>query len=75
VFSEDGASTGTGTFVLRSGNRLAQTLPELVPGFPGQMRGWVRVTTEGGPIVACEIFGNSASDFLVAVPPQPIPKR
>jgi hypothetical protein len=72
VFSEDGVPTGAGSLVLRSGRRIAQTLSELVPGFPGQMRGYVRITASGGPVIAYEVFGNASADFLAAVPPQGI---
>jgi hypothetical protein len=72
VFSEKGVKTGTATRLLAGGNRVSKTLPELVPAITNQARGYIRLTSDGGPIVAFELFGDQALDFLAAVPPQPI---
>lgn len=72
VFSEGGQPTGHRIIVLRPGERLADTLPGLV-GLNRQIRGYMRLTSNGGPIIAFELFGEaSAVDFLAAVPPQRI---
>jgi hypothetical protein len=72
VFSEQGVKTGTAALALPGGNRVSKTLPELVPAITNQARGYIRLTSSGGPIVAFELFGDQALDFLAAVPPQPI---
>ena len=72
VFSEQGNKTGTATLRLAGGNRISKTLPELVPAITNQARGYIRLTSSGGPIVAFELFGDQTLDFLAAVPPQPI---
>ena len=72
VFSEQGDKTGTAALSLSGGNRISRTLPELVPAITNQARGYIRLTADGGPIVAFELFGDQTLDFLAAVPPQPI---
>ncbi len=72
VFSERGDKTGSGTFLVGSGSRLSQTLPQYIPAISEQVRGYIRISTTGGPIVAFELFGGQALEFLAAVPPQPI---
>jgi hypothetical protein len=73
LYAEQGQQTGTRTFTLGSGMRLSRTLPQIIPGFTRQLRGHIRITTAGGPIVAYELFGESSSlDFLAAVPPKVI---
>ncbi len=72
VFSEQGNKTGSAPLRLGGGNRVSKTLPELVPAIANQARGYIRLTSSGGPIVAFELFGDQTLDFLAAVPPQPI---
>ncbi len=72
VYSETGAQTGTATLALPPGNRISRTLPQLVPAISSQVRGYIRISTTGGPIIAFELFGDQALSFLAAVPPQPI---
>ena len=72
VFSAQGDKTGTAALPLSGGNRISRTLPELVPAITNQARGYIRLTADGGPIVAFELFGDQTLDFLAAVPPQPI---
>ncbi len=72
VYSEQGTKTGSGIVSLGAGNRTSRTLPELVPAISNQVRGFIRLTSSGGPVVAFELFGDQAQDFLAAVPPQPI---
>jgi hypothetical protein len=72
VYSEKGVQTGTATFPLARGNRTSRTLPQFVPAISEQLRGYIRITTAGGPVVAFELFGDQALEFLAAVPPQPI---
>jgi hypothetical protein len=73
VYSEQGDHTGSGTVSIGAGGRLSQTLPQLVRGFGQQMRGYIRLSTSGGPVVSFGIFGEASSGrFLAAIPPQPI---
>jgi hypothetical protein len=72
VFSEQGSRTGSAVVPLRGGGRVSKTLPELVPAISEQVRGHIRLSSSGGPVVAFELFGDQASDFLAAVPPQRI---
>ena len=72
VYSEQGQKTGTGKVSLPPGNRVSRTLPQLVPAITNQVRGFIRLTSTGGPIIAFELFGDQAQEFLAAVPPQPI---
>jgi hypothetical protein len=72
VFSEKGAKTGSATLVLAAGNRVSKTLPELLPAVSDQVRGYIKLAVTGGAIVAFELFGDQALEFLAAVPPQPI---
>ena len=72
VHSEMGIRTGTVTFPMEPGTRLSKMLHELIPGFAGQLRGYIRISTAGGPIVTFELFGDTSVNFLAAVPPQRI---
>jgi hypothetical protein len=72
VVSEGGTRTGTATLLLVAGGRIAKTLPELVPAVSSQIRGYIRLSSTGGPIVAFELFGDQNLDFLAAVPSQAI---
>jgi hypothetical protein len=72
VYSDQGARTGTAGIQLPAGGRISKTLPELVPAIVEQVRGYIRVTSAGGPISAFELFGSQNLDFLTAVPAQPI---
>lgn len=73
VYSEQGAHTGNGVVTLGQGERFSKTLPQIIPGFGQQMRGYIRVGTTGGPVIAFGIFGEAAEvRFLAAIPPQPI---
>lgn len=69
VHSDKGAKTGTTTFVLGKGSRMAKTLPQLVSTITNQLRGYLRVTSTL-PLVAFELFGDQLLEFLAAVPPQ-----
>ncbi|MBZ5498295.1 MAG: hypothetical protein LAP85_17985 [Acidobacteriia bacterium] len=72
IYSEQGQPTGQVTIPMKPGERLARTLPQLVPGFT-QMRGYIRMAASGGPIVAFGLFGEASSvQFLAAIPPQAI---
>jgi hypothetical protein len=72
VFSEGGVKTGTVTFPLARGNRTSRTLPQFIPAISEQLRGYIRITVTGGSVIAFELFGDQALEFLAAVPPQPI---
>ena len=73
VYSEQGFHTGNGTVALGPGERLSRTLPQLIPEFGQQMRGYIHMAAKGGPVIAFGLFGEAASlRFLAAIPPQPI---
>ncbi len=72
VHSEKGNLTGKSSFILPGGNRVSKTLPQLVPEITDQMRGFIRISSEGGPIVVFELFGDQSLQFLATVPPQSI---
>ncbi len=72
VFSESGAKTGSAAFKLGKGMRISKTLPQYVPALAEQARGFIRIGTVGGPVVAFELFGGQSLEFLAAVPPQPV---
>ncbi len=68
VFSETGVKAGTYTTSLSSNSRFSRLLTELVPGSVGQMRGFV-VLRSTYPVIAQQLFGDGAMEFLSAVPP------
>jgi len=68
VFTEVGLQSGFTFFDMLSGTRRSDLLADLVPGSAGQVRGYITVESTR-PIVAQQLFGNFALDFLSAVPP------
>lgn len=73
VFKETGELAGSQTLALAAGNRLSQTVGQLVPAASGQLRGYIRVRATGGSVAIFELFGDTGlSLFLSAVPPQVI---
>ncbi len=58
--------------VQAGGSRIVGILPQLVPDVKEQVRGYIRVTSQSGPVVAFELFGDTGLSFLAAVPPQPV---
>jgi hypothetical protein len=72
VFDEKGWMTGINMLSLAPGQRLSQTLGQLVPSVAGQQRGYVMVNALGSPGLAIfELFGDTElKRFLSAVPPQ-----
>ncbi len=72
VYSAQGTRTGTQTILLPRGTRRVGTLPQLVPAITGQLGGYIRLSSDGGPIIAFELFGDANLSFLAAVPPQVI---
>ncbi|GAB4235168.1 MAG: hypothetical protein Kow00109_08410 [Acidobacteriota bacterium] len=70
VFRYDGTQVGQAVVILPANGRISRLLtePELVPASAGQMGGYIRVVANL-PIVAQELFGNLALDFLSAVVP------
>jgi hypothetical protein len=69
VFSKRGIPVGSATLTLDPGARVARTLAQLVPGLT-QLGGYVRVTSRGGAVASFAVYGDSALEFLAAVPPQ-----
>ena len=72
VYSEKGIETGAATIRLAGGTRVAGVLPQLVPAISEQLRGYVRVLSDRGPVVAFELFRDREVSFLAAVPPQAV---
>jgi hypothetical protein len=72
VYSAEGTKTGSAAIPLPGGNRVSKLLGEFVPAVQAQRGGYIRMTATDGPIVAFELFGTQTSDFLTAVPAQPI---
>jgi hypothetical protein len=72
VYSEKGIETGAATIRLAGGARVVGVLPQLVPAISAQLRGYVRVASDRGPVVAFELFGDQEVSFLAAVSPQSI---
>jgi hypothetical protein len=72
VYSSQGAKMGTKSFTLPRGNRISQTLPELVSTIQEQQGGYVRISVSGGSVIAFGLFGTQSLDFLAAVPAQAI---
>lgn len=70
VFRFDGTPVGQAKVILPANGRISRLLtePELVPASAGQMGGYIWVRSDR-PIVAQELFGNLALDFLSAVVP------
>ena len=68
VMGSGGLPTGGLEFVLKAGERLSRTLPELVPESAGQVGGYVLVQSSL-PLIGQELFGNMTLDYLSAVPP------
>ncbi|HEY3129706.1 MAG TPA: fibronectin type III domain-containing protein, partial [Acidobacteriota bacterium] len=68
VFSDQGVMTGQTSFQLGGASRISKLLAELLPSTAGQAGGYLVVrSTE--PLVAQQLFGDAALNFLSAVPP------
>ncbi len=72
VFSSNGTMTGATRFLLRGFNRIAATLPELVPGLNTQLEGHIRIRVSGGAVVACATIGDQSLQSLVSLPAERI---
>ena len=70
VYSPEGVRTGvtTAPVALGPGKRISKVLTELIPGTLGQMGGYI-VLSSTQPMIAQEVFGDSAATLLSAVPP------
>ncbi len=68
AFGRDGLLAGETTKILEPGGRIARTLVELVPATDGMSGGFVMLESSR-PIVAQQLFGNAALDYMSAVPP------
>jgi hypothetical protein len=69
VFNHRGILAAQANLTLGPLGRKVKTLGELVPGL-NQIGGYLRVSASGGPISSFAVYGDSALDFLVAIPPQ-----
>jgi len=68
VFDRDGLKIGEAAVELKAHGRISNTLVELVPESAGLVRGYIIVTATR-PVVAQQLFGNLALDYLSAVIP------
>jgi hypothetical protein len=70
VYSPQGTKIGAlaSPLQLDPGKRISKLLTELVPGTVGQMGGFI-VLRSSQPIIAQEVFGDTSTTFLSAVPP------
>jgi hypothetical protein len=69
VFERRGILAAKTDLTLGPQTRIVCTLGQLIPGI-NQVGGYIHVTSNGGPLAAYVIYGDSALDFMVAVPPQ-----
>ncbi|HSR52597.1 MAG TPA: penicillin acylase family protein [Acidobacteriota bacterium] len=67
VLSSQGQPTGQGSLSLAPGQRLSQTLTELIPATQGQQGGLILIDSDR-PIVAQALFGTNTLTLLSAVP-------
>jgi hypothetical protein len=74
IRDENGAQTGLGQLILPAGHKISQMLPDFVPGFLPQVKGYITLTAleSNAALLAFELFGDTALDFLAAVPAQPL---
>ncbi len=68
VFDRNGYPVGNGTRVVEPRGRFSLTLLELIPETGGMSGGFVSIESNR-PIVAQQLFGNAALDYLSAVNP------
>jgi len=68
VFDQVGTKTGETELTLPGKTRKSALLHELVPSTTGQVRGSVRLTATG-PIVAQQVFADTTTPRMSAVPP------
>jgi len=71
VFDHQAVKSGQGEFVLQPKTRKSALLHELVPSTTGQVRGFVHVAANG-PVITQEIFADTATPRMSAVPPTPL---
>jgi hypothetical protein len=71
VIDQNGTKMGSAPVDLGAGERVSRTLPQLITGIGGQIRGYMRISATG-PIVASELVGDQMLQFLTAVRPQRI---
>jgi len=69
VFERRGILAARTDLTLGPQTRIVRTLGQLIPGI-NQVGGYIHVTSSGGPVAAFAVYGDSALDFLVAIPPQ-----
>jgi hypothetical protein len=71
AYSQRGILTASSSFTMGGGTRLARTLAQLMNGF-GQIGGYLRISSKGGPITTFGVYGDSSLDSLVAVLPHAV---
>ena len=73
AFDSNGAASGSASFELAPGQRLASLLNGLMPETNGQVGGYVKVTSDQ-LLFGFELFGSVDGQLLSAVPPQRLAK-
>ena len=68
AFDRNGFPVGNAAKILEPGGRFSLTLLELIPETEGMSGGFVELESSR-PIVAQQLFGNAALDYMSAVPP------
>ena len=69
VFDRNGILVGETEIMLLQNQRRSSLIDELVPATAGLVRGYIEIESDQ-PVVAQQLFGNTAQDFLAAVPPR-----
>jgi hypothetical protein len=69
VYAASGIKTGTAVLPLGPKQRFSKLLYQLLPVSDGQMGGYIMLTSNV-PIQAQELYGDSALNFVSAVPPR-----
>jgi len=72
VYDEYGQITGQDDALIPAGCKVSQMIQNFVPGLQPQIKGYITITTSdpSAELYAFELFGDSESNFMSAVPPQ-----
>ncbi len=72
VFTSEGALQGTALLEPAENQKVAFVLPELLPGFGIQLKGFIRVTSNRPTSPGFRTFGRQDRESLSAVLQQPV---
>ena len=68
VYNATGVLAGQASVPVGAGQRISRLVSQLVPATASQAGGYVNIRSSQ-PIIAQELFGDTGSNFLSAVPP------